>query len=106
MNKNDVSDLRNEIESILGDEDKVNKLTAKIWTFIDSRDSKLAKKPVMLERSNINVDGLETVCFNYIDYIYKKGESKDDGDFPHHIYEVALETIYGKKVWDFINARY
>lgn len=56
--------------------------------------------PKMLE--NIDIEPLRKICAGYIELI-NKGEEMKDGQ--HYIYEVAIETLYGKGVWKFINSK-
>ena len=61
-------------------------------------------KPVKLE--NIDTKKLSEICQQYIDFIDNDAEYHDDNDYEHYIFESAMETIFGKKVWDFINNRH
>lgn len=59
------------------------------------------EKPVKLE--NINTKELIEICQEYIDFIDNDDKYQNDNDYKKYIFEVAMETIFGKKVWDFIN---
>jgi hypothetical protein len=52
--------------------------------------------PVM----NIILQPLVNICSSHIDEVMNNNE---DDDMEHYIYEVAMETIYGKDIFDFIN---
>jgi len=58
-------------------------------------------KPVMIEKPDYT--NLKKICQDYIDSI-ANNEYVDD-DFDHYIYETAIETFFGKEVWQFINRR-
>jgi 5-methylcytosine-specific restriction endonuclease McrBC regulatory subunit McrC len=45
-------------------------------------------------------ESLIKACEHYLNNI-EKGKQRDDDQ--HYIYEAAMECIYGKEVWDFIN---
>ena len=49
---------------------------------------------------NLNCMSLRTTCRNYIIFV-ASDDYHDDNDYKHYIYETALETIYGKEIWDF-----
>jgi len=56
--------------------------------------------PKQLE--NPDFKKLKESCLEYIQEIANSGYIKDD-DLDHYIFEDALEAIYGKDIWDFIN---
>ena len=58
------------------------------------------EKPKQLE--TLDTQGLRDVCQRYIDSIGTDDEREDD---VHYIYEVAIETIFGKDVWRYINSK-
>ena len=51
----------------------------------------------------LNLEPLKTLCQNYITELAEDGDV--DEDFPNYIFESAMETVYGKDIWDFINAK-
>lgn len=55
-------------------------------------------------QQNIDLLDLKNVCQEYINYINSE-EYHEDNDYKHYIYETALETIFGKDVWDFVNSK-
>ena len=57
-------------------------------------------KPKQLKSPNI--EPLQKICQEYIDELVKDGYVDDN--FDHDIYECAMETIFGKDVWKFINS--
>ena len=61
------------------------------------------KKPK--PKDSINVSQLLKVCEKYIDFFdtYDTDQEDEIDDYEHEIFEKALETIYGKNVWEFIN---
>ena len=61
------------------------------------------KKPEQLE--NVDTKKLSEICQQYIDFVDNDKEYHEDNDFDHYIFESAMETIFGEKVWDFINSR-
>ncbi len=57
-------------------------------------------KPKQLKSPNI--EPLQEICQEYIDELEKDGYINEDYD--HYIFESAMETIFGKDVWKFINS--
>jgi hypothetical protein len=60
--------------------------------------------------NNIDIKKLKQVCFEYMQKVAENGYVDDDGYinyvddyFYHYIFEAAIEAIYGKDIWDFIN---
>lgn len=51
----------------------------------------------------VDLQKLREVCQQYIDFIDNDEEYHDDNDYDHYIFEKALEAIFGKEVWKFIN---
>jgi len=60
-------------------------------------------KPMQLKE--INFEGLCGLCQKYIDFINDDEKYHEDNDYAHYIFEKTLETIYGKKIWNFIKNR-
>jgi hypothetical protein len=58
------------------------------------------EKPKQLE--NIDLTALKKICQDYIDNL--SNDCSDD-DEEHYIYETAMETIFGKNVWKYINEK-
>lgn len=56
-------------------------------------------KPEQLEE--IDLSGLKAICQSYIDAIAEDGYAYDE--YHDYIFETAMETLFGGKVWDFIN---
>ena len=44
---------------------------------------------------------LRKICQEYIDSLAR--DKYVDGDLDHYIFEAAMETVFGKNVWDWIN---
>lgn len=63
------------------------------------------KKPTQLNIEEINIDKLKAICQRYIDFIDDDEDYHEDNDYDHYIFEEALEAIFGKDVWDFVNNR-
>jgi hypothetical protein len=61
------------------------------------------KKPEKLE--NVDTKKLSEICQQYIDFVDNNKEYHEDNDFEHYIFESAMETIFGAKVWSFIRNR-
>lgn len=59
------------------------------------------ERPIPLEYRN-NTPKLEDLCETYLDAC--ETENTTDSDLPQYIFQAAMEFIYGKKVWDYINA--
>ena len=60
-------------------------------------------KPTQLKETDLSK--LREVCQNYIDFIDNDVEYHEDNDFSNYIFEQALEVIYGKDIWGFVNNR-
>lgn len=61
------------------------------------------KKPNQLE--TVDLQKLRDICQKYINFIDCDDEYYEDNDYEHYIFEVAMETVFGKDVWKFINSR-
>ena len=59
-------------------------------------------KPKMLQISDISK--LIGVCQRYIDDV-DSNDYNEDNDWSNYIYEEAIETFFGKDVWNWINDR-
>jgi hypothetical protein len=59
------------------------------------------KKPKQIERPDLT--RLRQSCQTYIDTLADKGYPPKDGD--HYIFETAMNTIYGDRVWSWVNER-
>jgi hypothetical protein len=62
-------------------------------------------KPTLLKDEEINLDELKALCQFHINYIDNDKIYSEDNDNAHYIFEKAIETLFGKNVWDFINTR-
>ncbi len=51
----------------------------------------------------LDLELLRKVCQNHIDDLAADGYA--DEDYVHHIYKTAIEIIFGKDIWKWINAR-
>jgi len=60
-------------------------------------------KPEQLK--SIDTKKLSEVCQQYIDFVDNDKEYHEYHDYDHYIFESAMEAIFGKGVWDFINNR-
>lgn len=58
-------------------------------------------KPIPKHPFEVGWKLLYQICANDIDE-HERGES-EDSDTPHYIYKAAMEAIYGKDVWEWIN---
>jgi len=61
------------------------------------------EKPKPLEK--IDPQELIEICQEYMDFIDDDEEYHEDNDYSSYIFEKAMEAVYGKDVWTFINAR-
>ena len=63
------------------------------------------EKPKQLE--TVNLTALRQACQEYIDWLDDDEEYFEDGveDYEHEVMEKAMEAIFGKDVWDFINSK-
>lgn len=60
-------------------------------------------KPIKKSRKDIDLTELEEICQEYIDFVDNDEEFYEDNDYDEYISERALQTIFGKDVWKFIN---
>ncbi len=60
------------------------------------------EKPIKLKE--IDLDKLINVCQEYIDFVDNENYS-DDNDYEHFIYAVALKSVFGEDVFEFINSK-
>lgn len=63
------------------------------------------EKPKQLKTEEIDLNALKEICQNYIDFVDNNEEYHEDNDYDHYIFETAMETVFGKEVWNFINNR-
>jgi len=56
-------------------------------------------KPKLLDSPNIKL--LQAICQNYINDLER--DSYIDDDREHYIFEVAMETVFGKDIWTYVN---
>jgi hypothetical protein len=60
------------------------------------------QKPELI--TNVDLTALSKICKDYIDFVASR-KYHEDNDFKHYIYEVAMETFFGKDVFNYINKR-
>lgn len=58
----------------------------------------IQKKPVPVNNSNYTE--LRQLCLDYIDQVSRLAV---DDDLEHHVFEAALEAVYGEDIWGYIN---
>ena len=58
--------------------------------------------PQMLDPPNLG--GLKRACQRYIDEVAELGGKVDD-DYPHYIFEEAVQALFGPEVFKWINKR-
>jgi len=63
------------------------------------------EKPVLLKDKDIDLTDLKKACQDYIDFVDDDEQYHEDNDNVHYIFEDAMETFFGKGVWEFINNR-
>jgi hypothetical protein len=61
------------------------------------------EKPKILE--NPDISRLVKICQEYMDFVDNDEEYYEDNDYDHYIFEEAMSTLFGKRVFDFINER-
>ena len=61
-------------------------------------------RPCPPQQQFVNITDLRKVCQGYVDFRASK-EYHEDNDYKVYIYEAALEAIFGKKIWEYINGR-
>jgi|SRR5688572_8312385 len=60
-------------------------------------------KPVKISPLEIEINPLVKICEDYIDAVWDK--EYIDKDFPHWIFETAMQCVFGEKIFDKINQR-
>jgi len=63
------------------------------------------EKPKQLNTEEIELTALKEICQSYVDFVDNDEEYHEDNCYDSYIFETAIETIFGKEVWDFINNR-
>ena len=66
------------------------------------KEKSVLEKPIPLADPNLHA--LQVICQKYIDAL-DKGHLEDANKLDHYIFEIALETLFGKNVWDYVNAK-
>jgi hypothetical protein len=61
------------------------------------------EKPKVLEFPDIS--RLVKICQEYMDFVDNDEEYYEDNNYDHYIFEEAMATIFGERVFDFINER-
>jgi hypothetical protein len=61
------------------------------------------EKPKVLE--NPDISRLVKICQEYMDFVDNDEEYYEDNDYDHYIFEEAMSTLFGERVFDFINER-
>jgi hypothetical protein len=61
------------------------------------------EKPKILETPDIS--GLMRICQEYMDFVDNDEEYYEDNDYNQYIFEEAMKSLFGEKVFDFINER-
>lgn len=57
--------------------------------------------PQPIPREEIDITKLYDYCVEQINYLAK--HRYDTKDYRYYTYEIAMETIYGENIWDWIN---
>jgi hypothetical protein len=60
------------------------------------------EKPLPLPNNQVDLTMLRAECQEYIDSI-ADGSYHEDSDIEHYLFEAALEAIYGKDIFNYIN---
>ena len=63
------------------------------------------EKPTLLKTEEIDLTALKEICQSYIDFVDNDEKYHENNNYDQYIFETAMETVFGKKVWDFINNR-
>ncbi len=61
------------------------------------------EKPKVLE--NPDISRLVKICQEYMDFVDNDEEYYEDNNYDQYIFEEAMATIFGERVFDFINER-
>lgn len=88
-----MSDINNlSTEQLL---EELKKRKAQEAMTIDEKIAEMTPKPIL---SDPNLDGLISICTDYVNESIQNGWV--DEDLPHYIFETALQTIMGRDVFD------
>ena len=68
---------------------------------LERRKKKANEPPRLISNPDFS-DLIETVTSGLAEAIERKYE---DEDFKHYVYEAAMESLYGKKFWEWRNKR-
>ena len=82
----DIQDLQREVDDL---SEELSKLQAQL---------KKKESPKIIK--NPDLTRLEKLLKDYIEAIIKEGGMKD---IKHWVYEEAMEALYGKTIWDWVN---
>jgi hypothetical protein len=61
------------------------------------------EKPKQLEDQEIDLKKLKEICQEYADFVDNNEEYHEDNDYDQYVFEVAMETIFGEKFFDWHN---
>ena len=86
-----MSNLRDATEDEIKDEMERRKLEA------------LIPAPQPIKPNECNWSPVFVVCLDYMRDLERQGWADDD--YEHYIYESAIEAVFGKDVWKYINSR-
>lgn len=64
----------------------------------------LPKKPI--QATEYDLGELRNICQEYIDFVDDDNRYNEDNNYDNYIFEKALEVVFGKDVWEFVNNRH
>ena len=76
--------------------------TEELQKEIDKRKEEERKGSLPKPLQVLDTKPLQIICQKYIEDLSKNGYARDDAD--HYIFETAMETVFGKDVWKFVNS--
>lgn len=72
------------------------------WVKIEEVKKFNPEKPQQL--MDLNPDPLRRMCQQYLDFV-DSADYCGDNSFKDYIFETAMETVFGHKIWEYINNR-
>lgn len=63
------------------------------------------EKPIILKDEDFNLKDLKDTCQGYLDFVDNDKEYNEDNDYSSYIFETAMEALFGKDVFQWVNQR-
>ena len=69
-----------------------------------NRRGEISDIPKPLDEEDMNFTELKELCRNYLETI-ASGELEDAEDMKNYVFELAISSIYGRSIWDYIGSK-